>query len=934
MRFAIPSPPTRSFFLDKKVTDWPLACRLALIILPSALAIALAAVWFGYRAASVPLAESLHDLPMFEAKLQAATMGDTLKQLRDGLFRLARSEQRDAQHVRDNLERYFLNNSGLIREFGYKETNNGSYLLLRDGTTFTILSDSDISTSHHSPFQQITLHQLEAGKAKLYPAVFFTDPTSPAPEQHSRKAVMRMALSLPDTSATVMIGIDLEKLSARLDRLISLDSPLRLPSQADVSQLAFFFDADGWILFEMQQRQNENARYLPDTARQGYSGDLGRAGFDAAFRPWTEHENYWLMVTDALMGRSGSIPAPPNKYTSRYPGEAGILCFTPVFFASSDGIEPIPMGGIAFFETTLLPMHAFLRVANYSIIILVTALVLFTLLAWRVSRKLGRPLRLMAKQLADMNDAENLAFLDTPPAFAEQQKIQHSVNRIISTAMINLKEQERLHQEMQHTRSQQPVSLYQPLEAPSPQVICGLVGSSPLIEEVRKHVGKAAKAGTDVLVWGETGTGKELVAAAIHMAGNRSKGPYISINCGALDENLLLDALFGHVKGAFTEARDDRKGAFLSANGGTLHLDEIANSSTKVQQSLLRALSVRRILPLGSDKEIPFDTRVVAATNVDLRECVRAGTFREDLYYRLAIINIETPPLRHRKEDIPELAAHLIREAALSLGRPEARLSRGALDMITACGWPGNVRELKNCITRAMAFVEGDIILPEHIILEQDARRTYAKPPSEDILSKIIRGDTAGHIDHTIYAPPGRQEQQSANIHAPWPNNAGFLRGIANMASSLLPTGNKDKGSGNGHLSPPPQPPGQGHIPLSFHPAAYPFKKDSPSAHVYPLPPHSPADTGAPLPPLSPENGGPGIRNQPLPDGLNERQTRAITLVRSKGEFTRAQYEEVAGSDISSRTAQNDLRELVERGILQRMGAGPGTRYTLHRDQP
>lgn len=927
MRFAIPTTPARSFRLGKKVTDWPLAYRLALIILPAALTIALVAIWFGFRAASSSLAESLHDLPMFEAKLQASTMGNTLKELRDSLFTLARSEERNAQGVRKNLPVFFHNNYDFIQEFGSKDINGKSYLLIREGSGFTELSNGEAAASPYAPFQQIDVRQLEEGKVKLFPAVFFTDPSSPAPERTARRAVMRMALLTPDSRSAVMIGVDLEKLSAKLAELISLDSPLRLPSQSAGSQLAFFFDANGWILFEMGQQQGDGKRYLPDTARQGYSGDLGRAGFDAAFRPWTGHENYWRMVTDALMGRSGSIPAPADKYMTRHLGEAGILCFAPVLFSPSPSVEPQPLGGIAFFETTILPLHAFLRVANYSIIIMVAAVLIFTLLAWRVSRKFGQPLQRMAKSLGSMTHPENLSFLNEPPAFLEQHRIQNAVNRIISSAMINHKELERLSSEMRHARSQLPVSLDQPMESPRPQAMLGLVGSSPRIEEVRKHVLKAAQAGTDVLIWGETGTGKELVAAAIHKTGKRSNGPYISINCGALDENLLLDALFGHVKGAFTEAKEERKGAFLSANGGALHLDEIANASPKVQQALLRALSVRRIRPLGSDVEIPFDTRVVAATNVDLRECVRAGTFREDLYYRLAIINIETPPLRHRKEDIPELAAHLIRESAVSLGRPEARLSRGALDMITAYDWPGNVRELKNCITRAMAFVEGDIILPEHIVLEQDTYRLYAKPLSEDVQAEKAGGDIAGRIAHSFYPPAGtapQKGQKKTAAEEPGANDdagKGFFRGIANVASYFIPSGGKDKANGRAPRQEEEQAKGQ-------NPPPYPPSFQYPASYIFSSQSHPPASlprqADIPPPPAMPqENAG--------PDGLNERQAKAFALVRAKGEFTRADYMRAAGADISSRTAQNDLRELVERGILERLGAGPGTRYIIRR---
>jgi DNA-binding NtrC family response regulator len=177
-----------------------------------------------------------------------------------------------------------------------------------------------------------------------------------------------------------------------------------------------------------------------------------------------------------------------------------------------------------------------------------------------------------------------------------------------------------------------------------------------------------------------------------------------------------MDALFGHVKGAFSEAQTDRKGAFIAASGGTLHLDEIGNASPKVQQALLRALSVRRIRPLGSDQDMAFDARVIAATNVDLLQLASTGAFREDLYYRLAVITINTPSLRDRKEDIPVLIKYFREEHRSDSGGEPAGISRGALEKLLNQEWPGNIRELRNCITRSLAFAEGDLLLAGDIL--------------------------------------------------------------------------------------------------------------------------------------------------------------------------------------------------------------------------
>lgn len=932
MRFAIPFTPGRGLRLSRNISDWPTAFRFALYIMPVCLCLVMVANWLGYRAASVSLTDSLNSLPLFEAKAQATRMGDTLEQLRHSLTRIAKSNAINAQSLHDNIALFFQDNAALVREIGYISTDGTGFLLLRDNGGFKVLDATEGSQGPYSPFQQIAVHRSLPGMADLHVPVYFDDPTATAQQLEARSPVMRMTLTTEDNRGTLVLGIDLASWRNQLASYMQPGSPLRTPAQDDSMQLAFYFDTRGWILFEMDNTGSKN--YLPDLARAGYGGDLGRPGFDAAFRPWSAHERFWHMVTEIAAGRSGSVPAPANKYIPAQIGSDGFLCFAPVLFTPADDAPAQTIGGLAFFETSSLPLAAFLRFANYALGLIVASLVIFGILTFMVSRKLATPMRTMADNLGAMAEASELAYLNTPPASEEQQKLQAAVNTIIADAMAARRERDRLTREMTQARSRLPADLTMPLAKPLPDAEFGLVGSSTLMREVREHVRKAARAGTDVLVWGETGTGKELVAAAIHKAGKRSSGSYISINCGALDENLLLDALFGHVKGAFSEAKADRKGAFLAADGGTLHLDEIANASLKVQQSLLRALSVRRIRPLGTDEELPFNTRVVAATNVDLRECVRAGTFREDLYFRLAIISIETPPLRHRKEDIPELAAYCIHDAAAALGRPEARLSRGALELMAGYDWPGNVREFKNCLTRAMAFVEGDLILRQHITLEQDAFRTYAKPISPRVLAEKLHP-----------ADPSLRQPNKEGISQP----QGGQRSVSPVDDLIAD-----------HLWPPP--PRDNFTPSRPAPAeqdeffsrAQPGDSREPSPDLPPwrsetLPYYFPyagqeepsgsmlsgtvaGSRAAPYSGVS--EGGNTEHRTPQPaspdlDGLNERQLRALAFVRERGEITRPQYEAVAGQDVSSRTAQNDLRELVDRGFLKRIGAGPGTRYVI-----
>jgi DNA-binding NtrC family response regulator len=363
------------------------------------------------------------------------------------------------------------------------------------------------------------------------------------------------------------------------------------------------------------------------------------------------------------------------------------------------------------------------------------------------------------------------------------------------------------------------------LDAP----LSGIRGGSQAVASLRQQIHKASRVLADVLIIGETGTGKELTAEAIHSVSHRANGPFISINCGALDENLLMDALFGHVKGAFSDAQTDRQGAFLAASGGTLHLDEIGNASPKVQQALLRALSVRRIRPLGSDKDIAFDARIIAATNVDLLQLSLTSNFREDLFYRLAVITINTPPLRERKEDILVLVKYFLEENVALSGLPPVGISRGALEKMMNYDWPGNIRELKNCITRSLAFADGDILLAEHILFDE---RSGESPISST--------------------------------------------GMKRSEARQLPTS-----------GPTPTP----LVPTDFD--------------------------------LDPQLD--------FAVELNHRQRKAWPAIMKNGVISRGEYQMAVGEAISVRTAQYDLHDFVAKGLLEKTGSGPASRYLVKR---
>ena len=243
----------------------------------------------------------------------------------------------------------------------------------------------------------------------------------------------------------------------------------------------------------------------------------------------------------------------------------------------------------------------------------------------------------------------------------------------------------------------------------------GIVGSSAAIREVLELVQRVAPTTSTVLIHGETGTGKELVARAIHRHSSRAARPFVAINCAAITESLLESELFGHTKGAFTGATTQKKGKIESAAGGTLFLDEISELAPGMQAKLLRVLQEREIEPVGGTHSIKVDVRIVAATNRNLEDEVSAGRFREDLYFRLNVLNIAMPPLRERREDLPVLAKSFVLKVSKKYNVPPKALSAQAQALLMVYDWPGNVRELENAMERAVVLGSADEILPEDL---------------------------------------------------------------------------------------------------------------------------------------------------------------------------------------------------------------------------
>ena len=269
-----------------------------------------------------------------------------------------------------------------------------------------------------------------------------------------------------------------------------------------------------------------------------------------------------------------------------------------------------------------------------------------------------------------------------------------------------------------------------------------IIGRSAPMQDVFALIKRLSGSAVNVLITGESGTGKELVARALHFNSPRAKKPFVAVNCAAIPDTLLESELFGYKRGAFTDARNDRAGMFVEADGGTLFLDEIGDLTPALQAKLLRVLQEKEIRPLGAQRPEKVDVRVLSATNRDLSQRMAEGVFREDLFYRLNVIEVVLPPLRDRAEDVLPLAEHFLTEAARRTGKPISAFTQAALKVLLGYPWPGNVRELENVVERAVALCEGEQITPDDLPSQVRERR------STDVLAgALARGLTLAELE-------------------------------------------------------------------------------------------------------------------------------------------------------------------------------------------
>lgn len=784
------------------------------------------------------------------AQLQAQAMSLSLEQIltetRNQLLILAAGSMDPKDMVR-RLQ-FRVRAEGLrYREVAFMGTDPSQrYLLLSYGGEIISIPPDIASATVGNPFTSLSAAQrpghvqVSQPLEVVYSMVPLNDSVQSIPLY-----VIRFSTPIYDAQGVfqgmLILSLDLTVLRDAISMFSSSSAPLRTADD-ETRIRSIFFDNQGWMLFQSENLEADEAsgRLNSDSLRAGFQGEFGRAGFSTAFRPGPNHVNYWSMVSSVQGGHSGQIFLDNSDAWGHENSAVEGVSFAPVTFAANPDSPRTIMGGLAVLDTSFTATRTGIQIIGiYGICLLAGICLLGLGLAW-LARGTTKRLRRLSNEVNLRIDSHSSNPLVLPPMPRELEQLKDAINALLHR--LRRSEEEQLNQQlMQDARwAREPAENMPELDDIPDN---GLVGTSAAMQDLRANILKAAPTMADVLVIGETGTGKELVSAAIHQASPRANGPFIAINCGALDENLLMDTLFGHVKGAFTEARQPRKGAFLTAEGGTLMLDEIGNAAPKVQQALLRALSTRMIRPLGSDEDVPFDTRIIAATNAELLQDAQEGSFREDLYYRLAVITIRTPPLRRRKSDLPLLAVFFLTRAAESQGLPTPRLSRGALRKLQEYHWPGNVRELQNCLTRALAFCENGLIFAENIQLGPDT----------------LPGDIARPERGKLSCPPARADSRQPHNEAPE---------------------------------------------TVEHPAVQP----------------APAENG--------EQEAAPVAEDAQPR-LNARLARLLPQIVELGSISRQEYQDMAGKDISMRTAQYDLQILVRLGLVRREGRGPAQRYIV-----
>jgi len=702
-----------------------LRTRLLRVLLPLVVLILLVSGYVGYRVSCQYIDIALDRNVRVQTRAVANQLSEFLDLCRKDLLYIAQDAGRP-EALRDFLARKTATGSAGYRELAYLSPDDAGHALfvIEGGEVFEVPAER-LGAVRPDPFAVFAEATGLAPGEVLLTQVMYGEYPSPVPSNASRRVsahVVRLVTPVdPDGDGRpgyMVLGVDVRFLRDMLSLYNSPRSPLWAYPRSDEVRFTYVFDPEGWMLFQSEDVERDApplSTYLP---RAGMDGTLGRPGLDVAFRPATANADYWLAVNAVREGQAGLLHVGGGRSSG---SKVYSLAYAPVYFTPAPGRERQVHWGLIFMDRSKLTLAAGFKHLDALFVITLAAIALMWVGIFFTTRIVTRPIVRLSEMVAEFRSTGRMRKIDLGPAGYETALLAGAINGMIDIVSQQAEELRLRERSLRgYTMKERADIESETASGPELDIIPEIVGCGPKIAQFKSDILKAAQADVDVLIIGETGTGKQLAAEAVHVHGARAGKPIISINCGALDENLLLDTLFGHVKGAFTDSRADRKGAFVEAHGGTLFLDEIQAASPKVQQALLRAIAERKVKPLGSDKETEVDVRLIAATNADLPALIREGRFREDLYFRLKVITVYTPSLREHPESIPALTLHYLRQVEQMVGRRGLGLSRGAMEKLRGYHWPGNIRELVNAITRAAVMAETEVIQAGDIRLEQE----------------------------------------------------------------------------------------------------------------------------------------------------------------------------------------------------------------------
>ncbi len=625
---------------------------------------------------------------------------------------------------------------------------------------------SDINPDPLLLFEQLSRLQ---GNEIWHSTVAETEFPFPLPDNPNQKIrIKTISFGTPcysekgDKTGYLILYIDIRHLRNILSTFNSAKSPLWAFPRTPETRYAYLFDLEGWVLFQSEDPEKHELDLTTDLVRSNYkSSTLGKPGLPVAFQPASRFKTFWKMVEDVKAGKHDLIEmrgSPRDGATIK----EFYLTYAPILFNNR------VFAGIAYVDRTRFTLAAGYKHLDIMLILSISTIVAVSFIIFVLSHVITQPIYKLAEVVNDIKGNAELVPIDIRAQGYEANLLQNAINHLIEVANTRMAEIRRKELEIQTVEFKERIELKNEfpnaVETIYTEEFPEIVGFSPTSRQYKSELRKAANAEADVLIIGETGTGKQLAAEAIHRHSRRAENHFISVNCGELSESLLLDSLFGHIKGAFTEAKTDRKGAFWEAHGGTLFLDEIQTASPNVQQALLRAVAMRKIKPLGTDREIDVDVRLICATNVDLRLLIENQQFRSDLYFRLKVITIYTPALRDQKENIPVLVDYFLKQLRETTKREDLGISKGALEKMKEYNWPGNIRELMNCITRAAVMAENAIIQAEDILLENPSTLNPQIHPMEKAggasssgLSAVSAKEVPPHAETNGTAPTPMQ---------------------------------------------------------------------------------------------------------------------------------------------------------------------------------